>query len=137
MSVKDQEKDSFQNLLMRLWEDWEKNPWEEVEAVLRTYFGKKIATEIIENFDNGHTKGENDCSCEEGSDPCYFCGAKEYTDIAALVAREGLKTSQNKLLSEWSPEQIKQLEEQGWAVDKSIVTKDELHFIYKGDRKTP
>ena len=45
----------------------------------RDEIGEQIAREILENFNGGHTKGENDCSCEEGSDPCYYCGAKDYT----------------------------------------------------------
>ena len=48
---------------------------------------EQIAREIMENFDGGHTKRENDCSCQEDSDPCYFCGAKDYTGIAAAIAR--------------------------------------------------
>ena len=48
---------------------------------------EQIAREIMKNFDGGHTKGENDCSCQEDSDPCYFCGAKDYTGIAAAIAR--------------------------------------------------
>ena len=58
-----------------------------VELVNEPQLREQIAREIMENFDGGHTKGENDCSCQEDSDPCYFCGAKDYTGIAAAIAR--------------------------------------------------
>ena len=61
----------------------ERNNLIEANSQLR----EQIAREILENFNGGHTKGENDCSCEEGSDPCYYCGAKDYTGIAAAIAR--------------------------------------------------
>ena len=57
------------------------------ETLRNSTLREQIAREIMENFDGGHTKGENDCSCQEDSDPCYFCGAKDYTGIAAAIAR--------------------------------------------------
>ena len=62
----------------------------EVKKLLADYdktLREQIAREIMENFDGGHIKGENGCSCQEDSDPCYFCGAKDYTMVAAAIAR--------------------------------------------------
>jgi hypothetical protein len=44
-----------------------------------------MAKKIESNFLSGHIKGENDCSCTSDSDPCYFCGAKDYTLIAISI----------------------------------------------------
>lgn len=44
-----------------------------------------MAKKIESNFLSGHIKGENDCSCIPNSDPCYYCGAKDYTLIAISI----------------------------------------------------
>ena len=70
-------------------EHWVINQKEPVKALR-----EQIAREIMENFDGGHIKGENGCSCQEDSDPCYFCGAKDYTRVAAAIARDGHEPNQ-------------------------------------------
>lgn len=51
-------------------------------------YRERLIDKIERNFLDGHTKGENDCSCTSDSDPCYFCGAKDYTNIAISIIRE-------------------------------------------------
>lgn len=51
-------------------------------------YRERLIDKIESNFLDGHDKGKNDCLCTSDSDPCYYCGAKDYTEVAISIIKE-------------------------------------------------